>query len=262
MSPCTARTATSSTSCPPASTSRGATPTSRRSRPCSRGSRRRSHRDNLVVLRIPSILAVAASCCSPVAVRAAARWRPRRPGADRRGGRRVRRYTMTVGHRLSTATFDTLAWTAILVVVTQAAARPTGRGCGCWPALVAGIGLNNKHAVVFCLLGAILVGVALVRGPGRCCAPGGPGSVGLARARDVGPQPALAGRRTTGRSSSCPPTSPRSTAGSVGRIELVGAGPDHVQPADRRGRGSSAWSQLLRRPEWVAPGPGARRSWW
>jgi hypothetical protein len=68
---------------------------------------------------------------------------------------------MTVGHRLSTATFDTLAWTAVLVLVTQALVDDRPRlwlGAG----LVAGVGLNNKHAVVFLLLG-ILVALALDR---------------------------------------------------------------------------------------------------
>lgn len=66
--------------------------------------------------------------------------------------------TMTIGHRLSTATFDTLAWTAVLVLVTQALVDDRPRlwlGAG----LVAGIGLHNKHAVVFLLLGIL---VALV----------------------------------------------------------------------------------------------------
>lgn len=69
--------------------------------------------------------------------------------------------TMAIGHRLTTATFDTLAWTAILVIVVQALVDDQPR---LWllAGLVAGIGLNNKHAVAFCLLG-VLVGVALVR---------------------------------------------------------------------------------------------------
>ena len=69
--------------------------------------------------------------------------------------------TMAVGHRLSTATFDTLAWTAIIVVLTQALVDDRPR-LWLWAGLIAGIGLNNKHAVVFCLFG-VLVGVALVR---------------------------------------------------------------------------------------------------
>ena len=66
---------------------------------------------------------------------------------------------MTVGHRLSTATFDTLAWTAVLVVVTHALADDRPR---LWllAGVIAGIGLNNKTAVVFLLLG-VLAGVAL-----------------------------------------------------------------------------------------------------
>jgi len=68
---------------------------------------------------------------------------------------------MTVGHRLSTATFDTLAWTAVLVLVTQALVDDRPR---LWLAagLVAGVGLNNKHAVAFLLLG-VLVALALDR---------------------------------------------------------------------------------------------------
>jgi Dolichyl-phosphate-mannose-protein mannosyltransferase len=70
-------------------------------------------------------------------------------------------FTAAVGHRLSTATFDTLAWTAILLLVAHALVDDRPRlwlGAG----VVAGVGLNNKHAVVFVLLG-ILVGVAVVR---------------------------------------------------------------------------------------------------
>lgn len=70
-------------------------------------------------------------------------------------------FTMAVGHRLSTATFDALAWTAIAVVVTQALLDDRPR-LWLWAGLIAGIGLNNKHGVAFCLFG-ILVGVALVR---------------------------------------------------------------------------------------------------
>ena len=54
------------------------------------------------------------------AVRAAARRGARRPGAHRGRGGRLGASTMALGHRLSTATFDTLAWTAVLVLATQA----------------------------------------------------------------------------------------------------------------------------------------------
>ena len=70
--------------------------------------------------------------------------------------------TVTLAHRLSTASFDTLAWTAVLLVVGHALSddRPS-----LWllAGLLAGIGLNNKTAVVV-LLFAIFVGVLLVRG--------------------------------------------------------------------------------------------------
>ncbi|MFJ2757231.1 glycosyltransferase family 39 protein [Nocardioides sp. NPDC087217] len=72
--------------------------------------------------------------------------------------------TMTFGHWHSTATFDALAWTAILVLVARALIADGGRQRGLfWLAagIVAGIGLENKHSVVF-LLGAILFGIALV----------------------------------------------------------------------------------------------------
>lgn len=116
--------------------------------------------DNLVVLRIWSILAVAAI------VALSAQFARLLGGA--RGAQLLTAvtvaaggYTMAVGHRLSTATFDALAWTAIAVVVTQALLDNRPR---LWllAGAIAGIGLNNKHAVIFCLFG-ILVGVALVR---------------------------------------------------------------------------------------------------
>jgi hypothetical protein len=70
--------------------------------------------------------------------------------------------TVTLAHRLSTASFDTLAWTAVLLVVGHALGEDRPR---LWllAGLLAGIGLNNKTAVVV-LLFAILVGVLLVRG--------------------------------------------------------------------------------------------------
>lgn len=119
---------------------------------------------NLVVLRMPSLLAVAAL----VALSAAF---SRLLG----GGRSAQlltavavaasAITLTLGHRLSTATFDTLAWTAILLVVAHALVDDRPR---LWllAGALAGIGLNNKHAVVFLLLG-LLVGVAIEREPRR-----------------------------------------------------------------------------------------------
>ena len=129
---------------------------------------------NLVVLRLWSILAVAGLVLLAVQF------------ARLLGGARSAQVltavtvaasavVMTVGHRLSTATFDTLAWTAVLVLVTQALVDDRPR---LWlvAGVVAGIGLNNKHAVAFLLLG-ILVALALDRHSRRGAArPRGPGS--------------------------------------------------------------------------------------
>jgi hypothetical protein len=69
--------------------------------------------------------------------------------------------TLAIGHRLSTATFDTVAWTAVLLVVAHAVVDDRPR---LWllAGLVAGVGLENKHAVVFLLLG-VLVAMAAGR---------------------------------------------------------------------------------------------------
>jgi Dolichyl-phosphate-mannose-protein mannosyltransferase len=70
--------------------------------------------------------------------------------------------TVTLGHRLSTATFDTLAWAAVLLVVGHAL-RDDRPQLWLLAGLLAGIGLNNKTAVAF-LLFAIFLGVLLVPG--------------------------------------------------------------------------------------------------
>ncbi|HCB04878.1 MAG TPA: hypothetical protein DEQ43_11650, partial [Nocardioides bacterium] len=106
---------------------------------------------HLVVLRLPSIAAVVA--LTLLAVQFA-----RLLSAGRAGQVltavvvAASAVVMAVGHRLSTATFDTLAWTAVLVLATQAVLDVRPR---LWLAagLVAGIGLNNKHGVVFLLAG-------------------------------------------------------------------------------------------------------------
>lgn len=115
---------------------------------------------SLVVLRLPSLLAVAALVCLAAQfVRLLGGGRA--PQVLAAVTVAASAFVMAVGHRLSTATFDALAWTVILVIVTQALVDHRPR---LWllAGLVAGIGLNNKHAVVFCLLG-VLVGVALTR---------------------------------------------------------------------------------------------------
>jgi hypothetical protein len=71
---------------------------------------------------------------------------------------------LALGHLLSTSTFDTLAWTAVLALVTAALTTDPDRARWHWLAagLVAGVGLNNKHAVLF-LLVALLVALAVCR---------------------------------------------------------------------------------------------------
>ena len=116
---------------------------------------------HLLVLRIPSVLAVVGVAL--LAVQAA-----RLLGAARAGqvltavAVAFSALVPGVGHLMSTATFDLLFWTAILVVVAQALVDDRPR---LWllAGALAGVGLNNKHAVAFCLLG-VLIGVAIVRG--------------------------------------------------------------------------------------------------
>ncbi len=116
---------------------------------------------NLLALRLPSLLAMALLV---VCAAAFARLLD--------GGRAAQLLTastvaasvvvMTLGHRLSTATFDTLAWTAVLLVVGYALLDDRPR---LWllAGVLAGLGLNNKTAVVV-LLFALLVGVLVVPG--------------------------------------------------------------------------------------------------
>jgi hypothetical protein len=114
---------------------------------------------NLLVLRLPSLIAMALLVICAAAF------------ARLLGGGRAAQLltastvaasviTMTLGHRLSTATFDTLAWAAILLVVGYALCDDRPK---LWllAGLLAGLGLNNKTAVVVVLF-AILIGVLLV----------------------------------------------------------------------------------------------------
>ena len=115
---------------------------------------------SVVVLRLPSMLAVAGVVL--LSVQAA-----RLLGAGRSGqvltavAVAFSALVPGLGHLMSTSTYDLLFWTAILVVVTQALVDERPR---LWllAGVLAGVGLNNKHAVAFCLLG-VLVGVALTR---------------------------------------------------------------------------------------------------
>lgn len=115
---------------------------------------------SLVALRVPSILAVTGTVCLAAHL---ARLLGGARGAQVLTAATVAASAVTtaVGHLLSTTTFDVLAWTAILVLVAQALVDRRPR---LWllAGLVAGVGLNNKHSVVFCLFG-VLVGVAVVR---------------------------------------------------------------------------------------------------
>lgn len=128
---------------------------------------------NLLVLRLPSLIAMA------LLVVCAAEF------ARLLGGGRAAQLltastvaasviTVTLGHRLSTATFDTLAWSAVLLVVGHALQDDRPR---LWllAGLLAGLGLNNKTAVAV-LLFAIFVGVLLVPVAGLSYAPHTPGS--------------------------------------------------------------------------------------
>jgi hypothetical protein len=114
---------------------------------------------NLLVLRIPSLIAMALLVICGAA-------HARLLGGGRAGQLLTAStvaasvITVTLGHRLSTATFDTVAWTAVLLVVGHALCDDRPK---LWllAGLLAGIGLNNKTAVVV-LLFAILIGVLLV----------------------------------------------------------------------------------------------------
>ena len=115
---------------------------------------------NLFALRLPSLLAVMGLV---VMTAAFARLLGGGRGAQVLAAATVAAsaLTLAIGHRLSTATFDTVAWTAVLLVVAHALSDDRPR---LWllAGLVAGVGLENKHAVVFLLFG-VLVAVAADR---------------------------------------------------------------------------------------------------
>jgi hypothetical protein len=118
-------------------------------------------RHNLVLLRLPSLLAV----CAVVVLAACF---ARLLGGDSRAQVLAAVTTATsaviiaVGHRLTTQTFDILAWVALALVAGHALLDDRPR---LWLAagIVAGIGLNAKHDVAVCLFG-LLVGIALTPG--------------------------------------------------------------------------------------------------
>ena len=213
---------------------------------------------HLVVLRLPPVLAVVGIVL--LAVQFA-----RLLGAAR-GGQvltaavvAASAVVMTLGHLLSTATFDTLAWTAVLVLATQAVLDRRPR---LWLAagVVAGVGLNNKHARR----------VPAGRDPGRAAARS-PAPAGAAhplavagrprRGADVGPEPGLAGRsRLAGLR---PVRRHRRRVRRPGRADRAGRrGGDHVQPADLRGVGGRAGEAVPGARVASRPATGARASWW
>ena len=114
---------------------------------------------NLTVLRIPSILAVVGTVLlTAQAARLLGGGRAAQVLAAVLVG--FSTVTLGLGHMLSTATLDMLLWTAVLTVVLQALLDDRPR---LWllAGAIAGVGLNNKHLILFCLLG-VLVGVAVV----------------------------------------------------------------------------------------------------
>jgi 4-amino-4-deoxy-L-arabinose transferase-like glycosyltransferase len=116
---------------------------------------------NLLALRLPSLIAMALLViCAAAFARLLGAGRAAQVLTASTMAASV--ITVTLGHRLSTATFDTLAWTAVLLVVGHALRDDRPR---LWlvAGLLAGLGLNNKTAVVV-LLFAILIGVLLVPG--------------------------------------------------------------------------------------------------
>jgi 4-amino-4-deoxy-L-arabinose transferase-like glycosyltransferase len=115
---------------------------------------------NLVVLRVPSLLTV----CLVVVLAA---MTARLLGGEGRAQVLAALTTatsvvvITVGHRLSTQTFDIAAWAALALVVGHALRDDRPR---LWlvAGLIAGVGLNAKHDVAVCLLG-LFVGLCLTR---------------------------------------------------------------------------------------------------
>ena len=166
---------------------------------------------NLLALRLPSLIAMALLVVCAVAF------------ARLLGGGRAAQVltastvaasviTVTLGHRLSTATFDTLAWTAVLLVVGYALRDDRPR---LWllAGLLAGLGLNNKTAVVV-LLFALLLGVLLVPACRTQLRTAYPWLGGLIAILLWLPNLALAVAGTIGRCWGLAPTLPRSSAAS------------------------------------------------
>jgi Dolichyl-phosphate-mannose-protein mannosyltransferase len=115
---------------------------------------------NLLALRLPSVIAAALLViCAAAFARLLGGGRAAQLLAASTVAASV--ITVTLGHRLSTATFDTLAWSVVLLVVGHAL-RDNRPRLWLLAGLLAGVGLNNKTAVVV-LLFAVFLGVLVVR---------------------------------------------------------------------------------------------------
>lgn len=116
--------------------------------------------DSLVALRLPSALAIAAVVLLAALL---AREFGARPGGQvlAAGCTAVSAFVIAVGHLLSTATFDLLAWTALSWLLVRA--LRTGDPIWLAVGLVAGIGLLNKTLLAFYL--AALTVALLAVGP-------------------------------------------------------------------------------------------------
>ncbi len=127
---------------------------------------------------------------------------------------------LAIGHLLSTATLDLLAWTVVvrLVVATLQGDRPRlWLGVG----LALGVGLQNKHLVAF-----LAAGLSSGSPPPRGCATTsgrrGPGPAPSSR-WPAGCRTSPGRRATAGRSSSLRATSATSTARSAARRSSSGS---------------------------------------
>lgn len=114
--------------------------------------------DSLIALRLPSALAIAAVVLLTALL---AREFGARPGAQvlAAGCTAVSAFVIAVGHLLSTATFDLLAWTALSLLLALAlrSGDPVWLAVG----LVAGFGLENK-TLLACYLAALTVALLAV----------------------------------------------------------------------------------------------------
>ncbi len=161
--------------------------------------------------------------------------------------------TMANGHRLSTASSDTLVWAAVLVVVTEALLTDRPR---LWlvAGVVAGLGLSNKSGVVV-LVATVLVAVATVPAGRRQLATPWPWVGGIVAA--VIWLPNLVWQARAGWPQLTLAEDIRAEYGGLGgRLELVGQAVVMYSPVL-----AVVWIggivALLRRPSWLAARPVA-----